>query len=98
MMIETILTTIGVIVTGLGGWFAAKTQAGLKRTQVNFERQKYYEDKITEILDTQSKEIKSLKDEIEKLVQENRWLRLELERRNHLYEKEMEHPAQAVAE
>ena len=81
-MIETILTAMGVIVTGLGGWFVAKTQT-------NFNRQKYYEDKISEILDSQSKEIKGLKEEIEKLVQENRWLRLELERGNHYHEKEI---------
>jgi regulator of replication initiation timing len=90
-MIEVILATAGAIVTALGAWFVAKTQ-------VNFKRQKYYEDKITEILELQSQEIKSLKSEIEKLVQENRWLRLELERGNHYHEKEMDNPAQAVAE
>lgn len=66
-MVSTILGVAGAAVTGLASYLVA-------RMKVKDTRQQYYEDKITEILKIQSDEIKNLKEEVQRLVKENKEL------------------------
>lgn len=75
-MMTTIIAIVGALGT-LGTGFGAIVIAKMNN---NNDRQKYYENKISEILEIQSKEISSLKEEVAKLVKENRWLRHQLEK------------------
>jgi hypothetical protein len=71
MSTTAVLALIGTVVTAVSAYIVAKLNT-------KTDRQKFYEDKITLLLETQSKEILALKTEIEKLTNENHKLNLQV--------------------
>lgn len=82
----------------LGAVVTAVVTFLIARMRVQFSRQKFYENKVSEILQLQSLEIKELKQEIQKLVRENQWLRHQLEREYHYNENTIENVNDSITE
>lgn len=81
------MTSTMIFMLALVGSFLTATISYLaSRLKVKNDRETFYENKISEILEMQSKEIHDLKSEVEKLVQENQYLRKQLEK-GYNYEK-----------
>lgn len=77
------LAVIGGLATAISTFFVARVNA-------NSDRQKFYEDKISEILEIQAQEISGLKTEIQRLVTENQALTIQVsELKNQLEQRGM---------
>lgn len=82
------MTPTMLFIVALGGaFFTAVISYLASRLKVKNDRETFYENKISEILEIQSKEIHDLKAEVEKLVKENLELRKQLEKGNYYNEK-----------
>lgn len=75
-----LFTILVGILTGLSSIIVA-------RMNTQTDRQKFYETKITELLEVQSKEIKLLRDEIDRLIKENQALTVEVSNLKYELEK-----------
>lgn len=67
--------------------FTAIVSFFLGKLKIKNDREKFYEEKISQLLEVQAREIQSLKSEVEKLVRENQDLRKQLEKGNFTHER-----------
>jgi dsDNA-specific endonuclease/ATPase MutS2 len=73
--------------TILVGILAGLSSIIVARINTQTDRQKFYENKIAELLEVQSKEIKLLRDEIDRLIKENQALTIEVSNLKYELEK-----------